>query len=200
MMIVLRVAYVLGLGLLHYQMAIHPRWHELSDIVDGLIVGSDPALKVPCMHFLPESVNTHPKCDAEKVLQLQEASVIPVANHLMINRVCPCVKTLTKSNRWRIQTTFNWQRSIQSLLILHLRLHHVLVALVIMRAGLWIHKLPVPRICSNSVHICSQTNAQTMALSYPEGECFFQRSALSSDDYHADNVKDFYSNMLIEFV
>ncbi|KAL8830035.1 MAG: hypothetical protein Q9191_001674 [Dirinaria sp. TL-2023a] len=42
-----------------------------------------------------------------------------------------------------------------------------------------------------------------MALAYPEGECFFVRSGLAtsqSDGYHADNAKDFYSNMLVEFV
>ena len=42
-----------------------------------------------------------------------------------------------------------------------------------------------------------------MALAYPEGECFFQRSVLNTsqaDGYHADKVEDFYSHLLVEFV
>lgn len=42
-----------------------------------------------------------------------------------------------------------------------------------------------------------------MALAYPEGECFFLRSALdsrSADGYHASNVKDFYSHMMVEYI
>ena len=42
-----------------------------------------------------------------------------------------------------------------------------------------------------------------MALAYPEGECFFLRTALdsaSADGHHASNVKDFYSHMMVEFV
>ena len=42
-----------------------------------------------------------------------------------------------------------------------------------------------------------------MALTYPEGEAFFLRSALdssSADGYHASDVKQFYSHMMIEFI
>ena len=39
-----------------------------------------------------------------------------------------------------------------------------------------------------------------MALAYPEGECFFLRSALDSSSYHASNVKDFYSHMMVELI
>ncbi|KAL8797923.1 MAG: hypothetical protein Q9182_007120 [Xanthomendoza sp. 2 TL-2023] len=39
-----------------------------------------------------------------------------------------------------------------------------------------------------------------MALAYPEGECFFTRSALSSSVYNADDPKDFYSQMMVEYV
>lgn len=42
-----------------------------------------------------------------------------------------------------------------------------------------------------------------MATAYPEGECFFQRSALSNsqaDGYHADDVIDFYSHFFVEFI
>ncbi|KAL8671355.1 MAG: hypothetical protein Q9168_004137 [Polycauliona sp. 1 TL-2023] len=39
-----------------------------------------------------------------------------------------------------------------------------------------------------------------MALAYPEGECFFQRSVLDSSVYHANDVKDFYSHLMVEFV
>lgn len=39
-----------------------------------------------------------------------------------------------------------------------------------------------------------------MAVAYPEGECFFQRSKLDNAYYHANNPKDFYSYMMIEYV
>ena len=39
-----------------------------------------------------------------------------------------------------------------------------------------------------------------MALAYPEGECFFVQSKLDSSEYHATNVKDFYSHMMVEYV
>lgn len=42
-----------------------------------------------------------------------------------------------------------------------------------------------------------------MALAYPEGECFFKRSALATsqaDGYHADNLKDFYGHFILEYV
>lgn len=39
-----------------------------------------------------------------------------------------------------------------------------------------------------------------MALAYPEGECFFVRKILESSVYHADDVKEFYSHMMVEFV
>lgn len=42
-----------------------------------------------------------------------------------------------------------------------------------------------------------------MALAYPEGECFFVRTALdsaSSGGYHASNVTGFYSHMMVEFI
>ena len=39
-----------------------------------------------------------------------------------------------------------------------------------------------------------------MALSYPEGECFFERSALKSDAYDANNLQDFYAYMLVEYI
>ncbi|KAI4094834.1 MAG: hypothetical protein LQ339_007397 [Xanthoria mediterranea] len=39
-----------------------------------------------------------------------------------------------------------------------------------------------------------------MALAYPEGESFFVRTKLESSEYHANDVKDFYSHMMIEYV
>lgn len=42
-----------------------------------------------------------------------------------------------------------------------------------------------------------------MALAYPEGECFFVRTALdsgSSSGYHASDVKEFYSHMMVEYI
>ena len=39
-----------------------------------------------------------------------------------------------------------------------------------------------------------------MALAYPEGECFFVRMKLESSIYHANDAKDFYSHMMVEFV
>ena len=39
-----------------------------------------------------------------------------------------------------------------------------------------------------------------MAILYPEGECFFKRSALSNKGFSADKPEDFYSNMLVEFI
>ncbi|PWY67076.1 hypothetical protein BO94DRAFT_434434, partial [Aspergillus sclerotioniger CBS 115572] len=39
-----------------------------------------------------------------------------------------------------------------------------------------------------------------MALSYPEGECFFKRSALRSATYDADKPEHFYSHMLVEYI
>ena len=42
-----------------------------------------------------------------------------------------------------------------------------------------------------------------MALTYPEGECYFRRSALDinlPDQYHASDPKDFYSHMMVEYV
>ncbi|KAL8913124.1 MAG: hypothetical protein Q9171_002018 [Xanthocarpia ochracea] len=39
-----------------------------------------------------------------------------------------------------------------------------------------------------------------MALAYPEGECFFLRSKLDSSVYHPDNVTDFYSHLMVEYV
>lgn len=52
----------------------------------------------------------------------------------------------------------------------------------------------------------SQTDSRQvyiMALAYPEGECFFKRSALNAqqqDGYHADNCKDFYSHIMVEYI
>ncbi|KAL9026402.1 MAG: hypothetical protein Q9196_004928 [Gyalolechia fulgens] len=39
-----------------------------------------------------------------------------------------------------------------------------------------------------------------MALAYPEGECFFVRSKLDTSVYHPENVKDFYSHLMVEYV
>ncbi|KAL9601208.1 MAG: hypothetical protein Q9219_002708 [cf. Caloplaca sp. 3 TL-2023] len=39
-----------------------------------------------------------------------------------------------------------------------------------------------------------------MALAYPEGECFFARSALCSSAYNANDPKDFFSHMMVEYV
>ncbi|KAL8778972.1 MAG: hypothetical protein Q9213_007157 [Squamulea squamosa] len=39
-----------------------------------------------------------------------------------------------------------------------------------------------------------------MALAYPEGKCFFIRSALDSSVYHANDVNDFYSHLMVEYV
>ena len=42
-----------------------------------------------------------------------------------------------------------------------------------------------------------------MALAYPEGECFFRRSVLNggnSEGYKADDPKDFFSHMMVEYV
>ena len=42
-----------------------------------------------------------------------------------------------------------------------------------------------------------------MALAYPEGECFFQRSGLRTPlpgGYNADNVEHFHRHMMIEYL
>ena len=39
-----------------------------------------------------------------------------------------------------------------------------------------------------------------MSIAYPEGECFFKRSALKSKSFSADDQKDFESHMLVEYL
>jgi len=42
-----------------------------------------------------------------------------------------------------------------------------------------------------------------MAMAYPEGECFFVRSGLAtsqSDGYHAENINQFHSHFMVEYI
>lgn len=51
--------------------------------------------------------------------------------------------------------------------------------------------------------VLSERQFIRMALAYPEGECFFRRSVLNggnSEGYKADDPKDFFSHMLVEYV
>ena len=39
-----------------------------------------------------------------------------------------------------------------------------------------------------------------MAMTYPEGECFFKRSVISNSFYNANDPEEFYSNFMIEYL
>ncbi|PYI00743.1 hypothetical protein BO78DRAFT_269567, partial [Aspergillus sclerotiicarbonarius CBS 121057] len=39
-----------------------------------------------------------------------------------------------------------------------------------------------------------------MSLAYPEGECFFKRSALRTSTYDADKPEHFYAHLLVEYI
>lgn len=39
-----------------------------------------------------------------------------------------------------------------------------------------------------------------MALSYPEGECFFKRSGLKTTYYDSNNTHQFYGHFLLEYI
>jgi hypothetical protein len=39
-----------------------------------------------------------------------------------------------------------------------------------------------------------------MSAAYPEGECFFKRSALKTSTYDADKPEHFYAHMMVEYI